>query len=89
MRVNRIRLFITRSRHLNFITIQHIINGKDETLLQCIQNIKSIYFTRGFEIRKAMMDGEFESLRNSLHGEQISLNVCSENEHVAEIERLI
>ena len=85
MRVNGIRLFITRSRHLNFITIQHIINGKDETFLQCIQNVKRIYFTRGFQLCEAIMDGEFKSLRNSLHGEKIFLNISSENEHVAEI----
>ena len=34
------------------------------------------------------MDGEFKCLRNDLLNNQIQLNVCSESEHVGEIERL-
>lgn len=89
MYVNGLRFFITNSRHINFTTVQYIQDGKDTTLLNSIKSVKRVYMLRGFEIRHAFMDGEFESLRSPLYEHNIHLNICSNTEHVGEIERLI
>ena len=42
MFVNGIHFFITKLRNLLFSTVEHIPNGKNETLLNSIQQIKNI-----------------------------------------------
>ena len=43
---------------------------------------------RGFRIVEMQMDGQFEPLRGALAEMKITMNVCSEAEHVGNIERL-
>ena len=43
---------------------------------------------RGFRIVEMHMDGQFEPLRGALAEMKITMNVCSEAEHVGNIERL-
>ena len=43
---------------------------------------------RGFRIVNRHMDGQFEPLRGALTEKKITMNVCSEAEHVGDIERL-
>ena len=43
---------------------------------------------RGFKITNILMDGKFACIRGDLTQLQINLNVCSNDEHVGEIERL-
>ena len=54
-----------------------------------IQAIHQIYLQRGFQIRNAFMDGQFEPLRGNLAELGILLNTASNDEHVPEIERQI
>ena len=89
MFVNGIRFIITKSCHIQFMTVERIPNSKDATLMKSILQIKQIYRYRGFKIDTILMDGEFASLEKNLLGEQIKLNLCSNNEHVGDIERLI
>ena len=43
---------------------------------------------RGFRIVEMQMDGQFEPLRGALAEMNITMNVCSEAEHIDDIERL-
>ena len=43
---------------------------------------------RGFRIVEMQMDGQFEPLRGALSEMKITMNVCSEAEHIGDIERL-
>ena len=54
-----------------------------------IRAIHQIYLHRGFRIRSAFMDGQFEPLRGNLAELGILLNTVSIDEHVPEIERQI
>ena len=82
MQVNGIRFFVLMSRHINFITAQHIQNAKDDTLYLSTVAVNNVYKRCSFIIDKLHFDGEFLSLENRLGGEQISLNTTAENEHV-------
>ena len=54
-----------------------------------IRAIHQVYVQRGFRIRNAFMDGQFEPLRGNLAELGIVLNTASNDEHVPEIERQI
>ena len=89
MYVNRIPFLMSVSRHLRFGTAQHIKNQQGETIFNGIRAIHQIYLQRGFQIRNAFMDGQFEPLRGNLAELGILLNTASNDEHVPEIERQI
>ena len=54
-----------------------------------IHAIHQIYLQRGFQIRNAFMDGQFEPLRGNLAELGILLNTAYNDKHVPEIERQI
>ena len=89
MFVNGVRFLVTKSRHIKFTTIQHIPNSKSDTLLKAVTNVKKLYKGRGFHVNYALMDGQFEMLRSELLDKEITLNICSNSEHVHETERMI
>ena len=89
MFVNKIPFLMSISRHLRFGTAQHIKNQQGVTILNGIRAIHQIYLQRGFHIRTAFMDGQFEPLRGNLAELGIILNTASNDEHVPEIERQI
>ena len=89
MFVNKIPFLMSISRHLRFGTAQHIKNQQGATILNGIRAIHQIYLQRGFHIRNAFMDGQFEPLRGHLAEMGIILNTASNDEHVPEIERQI
>ena len=89
MFVNGIRFMITKSRHIKFTTIQFIPSAKENNLFESILETKQIYRRRGFDVNIILMDGQFECIRTQPSGAQITLNVCANNEHVHEVERMI
>jgi hypothetical protein len=89
MTVNKIPFFVTISRKIKFGTVEAIKNMKNSTLTEAILQVKRVYAKRGFIIDTMLLDGQFESLRNTLAGHGIHTNVTSANEHVPEIERRI
>ncbi len=89
MFVNRIAFLITISRSLKFGTVEKIPNRKAMTILKAINNVREVYFNRGFIVKVGLMDNEFEPLRGDLTKLGIQLNVVSNDEHVPEIERYI
>ena len=89
MFVNKIPFLMSISRHIRFGTAQHIKNQQGTTILNGIRAIHQVYLQRGFRIRNAFMDGQFEPLRGNLAELGIVLNTASNDEHVPEIERQI
>ena len=89
MYVNKIPFLMSISRHIRFGTAQHIKNQQGATIFNGIQAIHQIYLQRGFQIRNAFMDGQFEPLRGNLAELGILLNTASNDEHVPEIKRQI
>ena len=87
MSVNGVRFLITHSRHIRFTTNELLPSLNNNVLLGAILNVRRIYKKRGFMLRMILMDGAFESLRGALAEKDIEPNICSENEHVGEIER--
>jgi hypothetical protein len=61
--VNKIMFFVTRSRHIQFSTVETISNRKPETVLKAFTNVHNIYKRRGFNITHLLVDGEYECLR--------------------------
>ena len=89
MFVNKIPFLTSISRHIRFGTAQHIKNQQGTTIFNGIRAIHQVYLQRGFQIRNAFMDGQFEPLRGNLAELGIVLNTASNDEHVPEIERQI
>ena len=89
MYVNKVPLLMSISRHIRFGTAQHIKNQQGVTIFNGIRAVHQIYLQRGFRIRNAFMDGQFEPLRGNLAELGIVLNTASNDEHVPEIERQI
>ena len=87
MSVNGLKFLITHSRHIRFTTTELVQTTHNNIILKAILNVRSVYKKRGFMLRMMLMDGAFESLRGALAEKQIESNICSENEHVGEIER--
>ena len=87
--VNKIPFLMSISRHIRFGTAQHITNQQGTTIFNGIRAIHQVYLQRGFRIRNACMDGQFEPLRGNLAELGIVLNTASNDEHVPEIEKQI
>jgi hypothetical protein len=87
--VNKIMFFVTRSRHIQFSTVETIVNRKPETIIKAFQNVFNIYRRRGFRITHLIVDGEYECLRGHMSSLAITLNTTSKAEHVPDIERFI
>jgi hypothetical protein len=87
--VNKIMFFITRSRHIQFATVETIVNREPDTILKAFTNVRQIYMQRGFNVSHLLVDGEFECLRGAMAGLGVTLNTASHDEHVPDIERYI
>ena len=88
MFINGIHFINTISRHVKVITAEHIANAEASTLQESIRQFKQVYMQQGFNITNILMDGQLACIRGNLAELQININICSNNEHVGEIERL-
>ena len=88
MFMNGIRFINTISRHINFMMAEHMANDESSTLQESIRQVKQVYMQRGFKITNFLMDGQFTCIRVNLAELQININICSNDEHAGEIERL-
>ena len=87
--INGLRFLATKSCHIKFTTVQYLNTAKKEELFNSILDVKKKYCCRGFNVNAILMDGQFSPIRHDLLGAQISLEPCSEDKHVGEIERMI
>ena len=83
MLINKIGFFITISRHIYFITAEHINNRSAKTLSGCLMNVHKAYLQLGFKITNVLGDGEFRYLDGIVTSKlNASLNIAGEDEHV-------
>ncbi len=87
MFVNGLPFLVTSSRGLSLVTIEYLPSRTTKLLVHTLQRVFRIYGTARFVVRVAMIDMEFERLRDTLPN--VSLNTTAAREHVGEIERKI
>ena len=81
---------VSLGRRTRLVTIQFVPRRTSKELANVIVNIIKLYANAraGFVCQTALMDGEFEKVRDELL-DKIVVNICSKNEHVPDIERKI
>ena len=89
MFVNGLRFILTKSRHIKFTTAQFMTSAKSENLFEPLLNVKKLYCQRGFDVNTILMDGQFKCIEAKILSAHITLNTCSEDEHVSDIERMV
>ena len=89
MFINSIYFISTISRHVNFMTAEHIANAEASMLQESIRQVKQVYMKCGFNITNILMDGKFNCIRGNLAELKINLNICWNDEHIGEIEQII
>jgi hypothetical protein len=90
MFVNQIPFFLSISRSIKFITVSVLPNRKEVSLTKALKEIHALYRKRGFGIRNALGDSEFECTCGVVASDlNTELNICGKDEHVPNIERCI
>jgi hypothetical protein len=89
--VNKIPSFLTHSRKICFMAVNHLANQTVPTLFAAFKEIHQYYLQRGFRITILHVDGEFAPLKTLIDAMPSGpvVNLASANEHVPEIERRI
>ena len=85
MFVNNLPFFVTKSRGIQFTTVEYLKDRRVATINSVLQSVLNLYTSRGLIVDEIFGDYEFEVLR-TWHP---NLNTTSANEHVPNIERHI
>jgi hypothetical protein len=85
MCVDGIPFVVSLSRKIKFTTSEYIPRRSKPLLVKSLKKIINIYNHRGFNVVTALMDREFEPLRDE--GPEVTLNTAAADEHVPGIER--
>lgn len=85
--VNKCMFWFTMSRRINFLTIERVLNREHLTILKAMDNVISLYHNRGMRIKDLFVDPEFAPTSDEVARRGIWLNIASQSEHVAGIER--
>ena len=88
MWINVIRFFKTQSCHIRFITSQAVRSATASSLGGYIKKVAVVYMQQSSRIVEMQMYGQFEPLRGALAEMKITMNVCSEAEHIGDIKRM-
>ncbi len=89
MKVNKMPFLVSISRAIKFGTVAWLKNGKAEMILTHIKDVRNIYVKRGFLLEIIEVDGHFEPPRGALAELGVTVNKCSQEEHVPVVERHI
>jgi hypothetical protein len=90
MFVNCIPFFMSISKKIHFITAEALDNCKQASLENALKRIYGVYRKRGFRVNMILADSELECARGTIATDlRCELNVCSEDEHIPNIERCI
>jgi hypothetical protein len=87
MFVNGLGFIISILRKIKVITAAYIPSRKQPILVKSLNKIFNIYKSRGFVVNNAVMDREFECLREDIL--EVHLNTTAASEHIPEIEMQI
>ena len=87
--VNKLPFLHTKSKNINFLTVQNLPSRKASEITKGLQEVLNIYHARGFNISSLHGDNEFnvDSIKESLL--PVIMQVCARNEHVGIAERSI
>jgi hypothetical protein len=80
---------VSISRAIKYGTVAWLKNAKADAILSHIKDVRNICVKRGFLLKIAEVDGQFEPLRGELAAMGVTLNKCSREEHVPVAERRI
>jgi hypothetical protein len=87
--VNGMPFVTSISRKIKFTTIEYVMSRKEPDLINSLVKVVTLYKARGLNPSTALMDREFECLRNKLLLHGMNLNTTAASEHVPDIERQI
>ena len=68
MFIDGIHFINTISKHIKFMTAEHIANAEVSTLQESIRQVKQVYMQQGFKITNILMDGKFACIRGEPRG---------------------
>ena len=78
---------VTSSQGISLVKIEYLKLRTAKRLIDTLERVVHIYAKAGFIVQTALMDMEFEKLRDTLL--KIILNTTAAQEHVGEIKRKI
>jgi len=84
MFVNGLPFLVTSSRGISLVTIEYLKSRTAKRLDDTLERVIHIYIKAGFIVQTALIDMEFEKLRDMLPN--VTLNTTAAREHVGEIE---
>ncbi len=87
MLVNGLPFLVTSSRDISLVTVEYLKLRTAKRLVHTLERVVCIYGTAGFIVQTALMDMEFEQLKDKLLN--VILNTTAAQEHVGEIDRKI
>jgi len=85
--VNGIPFFLTLSRQVRFLTVQHVPHRSAGELANSLKLTLLKYGAAGFLVQVVLMDGEFDKICEKMPN--VIINTTAAREHVHEIERMI
>ena len=80
---------MTTSCNIHFGMAELVKDMKNNTQVTSIEQGIQAYQSRGFKIQAILGDGQFKHIQQIIKGNGISMNICTANNHVPEIERYI
>jgi hypothetical protein len=87
MFVTGLPFLVTSSRGISLVMIEYLPLQTVNRLLHTLDRVVQIYSKAGFVVQTALMDMEFEKLRDKMP--RVVINTTAAREHVGEIERKI
>jgi hypothetical protein len=87
MFVNGLPFMISVPRKIKMTTAEHMPNRKVPSLIKSLKKFINLYKAQGFIVHTALMDIEFECLKDDFPG--INLNTTAMSDNVPEVERKI
>ena len=87
MFVNELAFFVTRSTKLKLITVEGVPTRTALELSKSLNKIVNVYAREGFTVKVALMDTEFDKIKDKM--KTVTINAAAPREHVPEIERAI
>ena len=85
--VNGLPFLVTSSQGISLVTIEHLKSRTAKRLVDTLERVIRIYSKVGFIVQTALIDMEFEKLRDMLPN--VTLNTMAAREHVGKIKRKI
>lgn len=87
--INKIHSLVTKSKNINFLTMNLLQDRKAETIIKHMKNILNAYNKKSFIVTDIFGDGEFDYEEYKIEFLPLTLQICSTKEHVPKIERQI